>query len=60
MRANTLFSDLAKRIYLTQILPKVRAIKALKKGVFYQGENCNRGPKNDPRILELALLLVNR
>ena len=37
-----------------------RAIKAFKKGVLYHGENCNRGPKNDPPILEPAFLLVNR
>ena len=37
-----------------------RAIKAFKKGVLYHGEDCNRGPKNDPPILEPAFLLVNR
>ena len=35
-------------------------IKAFKKGVLYHGEDCNRGPKNDPPILEPAFLLVNR
>ena len=34
---------------------KIRAIKAFKKGVLYHGKNCNRGPKNDPSILEPAL-----
>ena len=38
----------------------IGAIKAFKKGVLYHGENCNRGPKNDPPILEPALLLVSR
>ena len=38
----------------------IGAIKAFKKGVLYHGENCNRGPKNDPPILEPAFLLVNR
>ena len=38
----------------------MRAINAFKKGVLYHGENCNRGPRNDRRILEPALLLVNR
>ena len=33
---------------------------AFKKGVLYHGEDCNRGPKNDPPILEPAFLLVNR
>ena len=28
--------------------------------VLYHGEDCNRGPKNDPPILEPAFLLVNR
>ena len=37
-----------------------RRIKAFKKGVLYHGEDCNRGPKNDPPILEPAFLLVNR
>ena len=37
-----------------------RAIKAFKKGVLYHGEDCNRGPKNYPPILEPAFLLVNR
>ena len=36
------------------------AIKAFKKGVLYHEEDCNRGPKNDPPILEPAFLLVNR
>ena len=36
------------------------AIKAFKKGVLYHGEDCNRGQKNDPPILEPAFLLVNR
>ena len=40
--------------------PVSRAIKAFKKGVLYHGENCNRGPKNYSRILQPALLLVNR
>ena len=40
--------------------PVSRAIKAFKKGVLYHGENCNRGPKNYPRILQPTLLLVNR
>ena len=39
---------------------KGRAIKAFKKGVLYHGEDCNRGPKHDPPILEPAFLLVNR
>ena len=34
--------------------------KAFKKGVLYHAEDCNRGPKNDPPILEPAFLLVNR
>ena len=33
---------------------------SVQKGVLYHGENCNRGPKNDPPILEPAFLLVNR
>ena len=33
-----------------------RAIKAFKKGVLYHGEDCNRGPENDPPILEPAFL----
>ena len=37
-----------------------RAIKAFKNRVLYHGEDCNRGPKTDPTILEPALLLVNR
>ena len=40
--------------------PSLWAIKAFKKGVLYHGEDCNRGPKNDPPILEPAFLLVNR
>ena len=40
--------------------PRRRAIKAFKKGVLYHGEDYNRGPKNDPPILEPAFLLVNR
>ena len=32
----------------------MRAIKAFKKGVLYHGEDCNRGPKHDPPILEPA------
>ena len=38
----------------------MRAINAFKKGVLYHGENCNRGPRNDRRILEPTLLLINR
>ena len=41
-------------------LSATRAIKAFKKGVLYHEEDCNRGPKNDPPILEPAFLLVNR
>ena len=37
---------------MTGALLAKRAIKAFKKGVLYHGENCNRGPKNDPPILE--------
>ena len=42
------------------ILANIWAIKAFKKGVLYHGEDCNRGPENDPPILEPAFLLVNR
>ena len=41
-------------------LYNIRAIKAFKKGVLYHGEDCNRGPENDPPILAPAFLLVNR
>ena len=44
----------------TSCSPTFGAIKAFKKGVLYHGENCNRGPRNDRRILEPTLLLVNR
>ena len=45
---------------MTGALLAKRAIKAFKKGVLYHGENCNRGPKNDPPILGPSFLLVNR
>ena len=45
---------------LCVVCPVRGAIKAFKKGVIYHGEDCNRGPKNDPPILEPAFLLVNR
>ena len=48
------------RVSYTIMPPKDGAIKAFKKGVLYHGEDCNRGPKNDPPILEPAFLLVNR
>ena len=50
-------SDLCPRVFS---FSNMGAIKAFKKGVLYHGEDCNRGPKNDPPILEPAFLLVNR
>ena len=41
---------------MTGALLAKRAIKAFKKGVLYHGENCNRGPKNDPPILGPSFL----
>ena len=55
--------SLIKQSYLLVDPFTFGAIKAFKRGgggVLYHGENCNRGPKNDPPILEPSLLLVNR
>ena len=52
-RSNNSFREHSLRL-------EIGGIKAFKKGVLYHGENCNRGQKNDPRILEPPSLLVNR
>ena len=39
---------------------KNRSYKSVQKGGTLPWGNCNRGPKNDPPILEPAFVLVNR
>ena len=48
------------KLFVVKVFCKIGAIKAFNKGVLYHGEDCNRGPINDPPILEPAFLLVNR
>ena len=60
MTQDILFESELKYFSRLKHADTVGAIKAFKKGVLYHGEDCNRGPKNDPSILEPAFLLVNR
>ena len=50
MTQDILFESELKYFSRLKHADTVGAIKAFKKGVLYHGEDCNRGPKNDPPI----------
>ena len=59
-RFRSVFLEFVVACFYLLRLAAAGAIKAFKRGLLYHGEDCNRGPKNDPPILEPAFLLVNR